>query len=412
MKWIWRIFACTTACFALCAQAESASAWIATWAAPPLPPTAADGPRLATPSFSNQTLRQVVRISAGGNRVRVRFTNEYGITPLLIGAARISLADAKGNLLAGTDHALTFAGEKSVFIPAGAPFLSDAVDLPTTPLATLSISLYVPKDTGPCTCHAMGMQTAYVSDSGDFTNRNFTPRQTLYSRAFISGVEVETAAPAKAIAVLGDSISDGMGTTIDMNRRWPDVLAERLAMRDRHQSWGVLNLGISGNRLLNDGAGQSALARFDRDVLAVPGVAYVIVFIGVNDISWIQSPDPPGLAAGGVAPIEATTATMIAGYRQLVERAHSKGLKIYVATISPYQGDVGWTAHGETARHELNKWIRESGAFDAVLDFDAVLRDPAHPAHLALSLEAPDHVHGNDAGNQAVANSINLALFK
>jgi lysophospholipase L1-like esterase len=410
----WRTMLCTALLAAVSVQAHAAE-WATTWAAAPLPPSPAMGPFPATPSFSNVTIRQVVRISAGGNRVRIRFTNEYGAKPLAIGAARIALADAKGNVQAGTDRALTFAGKTSTFIPAGAPMLSDPVDLPAKSFSNLSISLYLPEDTGQCTCHQVGLQTAFISESGDFTSKTFTPKETLLSRAFISGVDVETATPTKVIAVLGDSISDGVGSTNEANRRWPDLLAERLAARDGRQSWGIANLGISGNRLLNDGAGQSALARFDRDVLALPGLTHVIVFLGVNDLGMSYGKFEGPMAEAfkrNIPPQKATAESMIAAYRQLIARAHAKGVKIYGATIAPYGGAMYYSDEGNTVREAVNKWIRTGGAFDAVLDFDATFRDPAKPTQMATALHSGDHLHGSDAGYDAVAKSIDLSLFK
>lgn len=410
----WRVTLCAVLVAAISSQIEAAE-WIATWGAAPLPPTTAAGPRPATPGFSNQTIRQIVRISAGGNRVRVRFTNEYGTKPLAIGAAHIALADDKGNVQAGTDRALTFAGAAGTLIPAGAPMLSDPVELPAKALSTLSISVYLPEDTGPCTCHALGMQTAYVSEPGDFTDKGFTPKDKILSRAFISGVEVEAAYPTKVLAVLGDSISDGVGSTNDANRRWPDLLAERLAARDARKGWGVVNMGISGNRLLTDGAGQSALARFDRDILSVPGLTHVIVFLGVNDlgISYGKFEGPMGEFFKTQMPTrKATAESMIAAYRQLIERAHAKGVKIYGATIAPYEGAMYYSAEGNTVREAINKWIRTGGAFDAVLDFDAAFRDPTKPTQMATALQSGDHLHGSDAGYAAVAKSIDLGLFK
>jgi lysophospholipase L1-like esterase len=414
MRTSWRVGVCAALVAAMSNQVDAAT-WVGTWGAAPLPPSAAAGPFPATPGYSNQTIRQVVRISAGGSHVRVRFTNEYGTKPLAIGAARIALADDKGNIQAGTDKALTFAGKPSALIATGAPLLSDSVDLPVKALATLSISLYLPEDTGPCTCHAVGSQTAYVSAPGDFTNKEFTPREKMLSRAFISGIEVEAAAPAQAIVVLGDSISDGVGSTPDTNHRWPDLLAERLAARDKRKGWGIVNMGISGNRLLNDGAGQSALARFDRDILSVPGLGYVIVFLGVNDlgISYGHFEGPMAAFFKSQQTSNAATAdAMIAGYKQLIERAHAKGAKIYGATIAPYEGAMYYSAEGNTVREAVNQWIRTGGGFDAVLDFDAAFRDPAKPTQMATPLQAGDHLHGSDAGYDAVAKSIDLKLFK
>jgi lysophospholipase L1-like esterase len=331
------------------------------------------------------------------------------------GAAHVALADAGGKPVPGTDREVKFAGQPSVLIAAGAPELSDPVDLPTQALASVSISIFLPQDTGPCTCHAVGMQSAYVSDKGDFSAHDFTPAQTLQSRAFLSGVEVDVGGAAKTIVALGDSITDGVGSTPNTNRRWPDVLAERLAGRRSSGAWGVVNVGISGNRILNDGAGQSALARLDRDVLSVPGAAYVIVFEGVNDlgISYGRFEGPMAERFRSLMPPEKATAeSMIAGYRQIIERAHAKGLKVFGATIAPYEGAGYYSAEGEAVRQAINTWIRAGHAFDAVLDFDAALRDPAHPAQMATALQAGDHLHGSDAGYHAVAESIDLSLFK
>jgi lysophospholipase L1-like esterase len=399
---------------ALGAQADAAQ-WLATWGAAPVPPTPAMGPFPATPTFSNQTIRQVVRISAGGDRVRVRLTNEYGQKPLTIGGARIALTGADGEMDPSTMRPLTFAGSPVAVIPAGAPLLSDPVDLAVRPLASLSISLYLPEDTGACSCHPTGLQTAWVSGSGNFVDKPFTAKQTIEARAYLSGIEVQTASPAAAIAVLGDSISDGVGSTLNANRRWPDLLAERLAGRDgSRMAWGVVNLGISGNRLLDGGAAESALARFDRDVLSLPAVKYVVVLIGVNDlgVSYGEADGPMGdLLRSLRPPIPVTADSMIAGYRQLIERARGKGLAILGATIVPYQGAMYYSAGGEAVRKAVNDWIRTSRAFDAVLDFDAAIRDPANPAQIAQGWHNGDHLHGSDAGYRVLADSIDLSLF-
>jgi lysophospholipase L1-like esterase len=401
----------------LCALAagplpSQAAGWVGTWGAAPLPPTPAMGPFPGTPTFSNVTIRQIVRVSSGGQRLRVRLTNEYGTKPLRIGKATIALADASGAVLPGTQHPLTFDGQPGVTIPPAAPFVSDAVDLRVPPLSNVSISLYLPDDTGPCTCHQTGVQTGYVSKSGDFTaDPSFAPAQKIQIRAFISGVEVET--PGKAIVVLGDSISDGVGSTLDANHRWPDLLANRL--RARGGDWGVVNMGISGNRVLADGAGQSALARLDRDVLSVPGGAYVIVFEGVNDlgIAFGHPTGPMAKVFSQMAPPHKVTAEeMIAGYRQIITRAHEKGLKVVGATITPYGGAAYYSTEGEAVRERINDWIRTGHAFDGVIDFDAAIRDPEKPTEIRNGYHAGDHLHGSDAGYEAMARTIDLSIFK
>jgi lysophospholipase L1-like esterase len=396
---------------AYAAHAQEAK-WVGSWGASPLPPSPGAGPFPATPSFSDQTVRQIVRLSAGGERVRLRLTNEYGGKAITIGAARVALADGADKLKAGTEHAVTFDGRASATIPAGAPLLSDPIDLKVGDLAALSVSLYLQGDTGPCTCHGVGMQDAYVSAQGDHTQGTFAAAQTIQMRAFLSGVEV-LAPRAQAIVVLGDSISDGVGSTAGANRRWPDLFAERLSARAGGTRFGVVNHGISGNQVLADGAGQSALARFDRDALSVPGLTHVIVFEGVNDLGLGYGKlDGPIAALMPRPAIKPTRDAMIAGYRQLIARAHAKGVKIYGATIAPYEGAAYYSAEGEAVRKAINDWIRTSKEFDGVLDFDAAFRDPAKPTQMKDAFQAGDHLHGSDAGYRAVADSIDLALFR
>lgn len=394
----------------LAAQAQEPK-WVASWGASPLPPSPGAGPFPATPSFNDQTVRQIVRLSIGGSRVRLRLTNEYGMKPVTIGAARVTLADGIEQVKAGIDKVVTFDGRSSATIPAGAPLVSDPIDLNVPDLASLSVSLYLKGETGPCTCHATGMQDAYVT-RGDHTQGTFAPEQTIQMRAFLSGVEV-LAPNARAIVVLGDSISDGVGSTPNANHRWPDLLADRLSARKSGPRVGVVNEGISGNQVLADGAGQSALARLDRDVLAVPGASYVIVFEGVNDLGLGYGKLEGPLASIMPPPaIKPTRDAMVEGYRQIIARAHSKGLKVYGATIAPYEGAAYYSTEGNAVRQQINEWIRTSKDFDGVLDFDAAFRDPAKPTQMKDAFQAGDHLHGSDAGYRAVADSIDLALFR
>jgi lysophospholipase L1-like esterase len=405
--------ACCLFAIILAAPTQGAE-WLQTWGAAPLPPTPAMGPFPASPAFANQTVRQVVRISAGGRRIRLRITNEFGTKPLHIGALRVAIADDEGEPRPGTERQVRFAGEFSVFIPPGAPYLSDPVDLPVAALSSLSISVYLPDETGQCTCHATGLQTSFVSEPGDFTDKAFVAARTMEFRAFVSGVEVEAARAARAVVVLGDSISDGVGSTVDANRRWPDLLANRLNAKGA-KGWGVVNMGISGNRVLADGAGESALVRFDRDVLSTPGLKALIIFEGVNDlgVSYGKFDGPladlfKSLASGD----KATAHSMIAGYRQLIARAHARGVKVLVATILPYGGSFYYSDDGEAVRQATNAWIRSSGEPDAVLDFDAVIRDPAKPGQMKTGFHSGDFLHGSDAGYAALAASVDLSLFR
>lgn len=400
------VLVCALALAATQAQAATAR-WIGSWAASPAPPmTVAPGfpPSMLTPGFNNQTVVQLVRLSAGGQKLRIRFTNEYGPKPLAIGAARVVLVGLDGAAIPGSDRPLTFAGGKTATIPAGAPMLSDPVALPTGPLARLRVSLYLPGETGACTCHMSGSELVQVSPPGDYTERDLPPATgPAQYRAFLSGVEVETDRPGKVIVAFGDSITDGYLSTNGANRRWPDRLAERLAQRYPGRAMAVVNAGIGGNRVLSDGVvgifGQSALTRFDRDVLAIPGATHLVVLEGVNDLGSSKN-NPP------------SAQSLIAGYSQLIDRAHAHGLKVIGATVLPYGGAGYFGAKGETERQALNAWIRTGGGFDAVIDFDAAIRDPAQPDRMRADLHAGDWLHPNDAGYRAMGEAVDLALFR
>ncbi|MEU8235459.1 SGNH/GDSL hydrolase family protein [Actinoplanes sp. NPDC048967] len=385
--------------------------WVRTWSASPQAPGASVS---ALEPFADATLRQVVRLSGGGRRVRVRFTNEYGTTPLAIGAARLGLAAPGGAIEPGTDRDLTFAGRPAAHVPAGAPILSDPVDLPLAALSQLSISLYLPGRVETCTSHGSDLDAGW-SIPGNAVAAPALPDTAvpLPAQGFVSAVEVLPDGPATAVVTLGDSLTDGAGSTPGTGHRWPDLLAGRLAGRDG-PAVHVCNQGISGNRVLNDGFGASALARFDRDVLATPGLSHVVVLEGSNDLAISFAPRDDGPMAEFLAMFPGAPVTaddLIAGYHQLIARAHSHGVKIYGATLTPYGGSDVFAPAGESARQAVNGWIRTGGGFDAVLDFDAVWRDPGDPARLRDEFDAGDHLHGNDAGYRALADSVDLALF-
>ncbi|MDQ7808682.1 SGNH/GDSL hydrolase family protein [Amycolatopsis sp. A133] len=381
--------------------------WVRSWGASPQSPHDGLGSLDDHPPLADVTLRQVVRLSGGGSRVRVRFTNEFGTGPVTIAAARIGLATPGGGVEAGC--ALTFSGAASGTVPAGAPMLSDPADLPVAALAELSVSLYLPERVETCTCHDPVLDTGWTIP-GNAVAAPALPENAgvLPVRALISAVEVLPDAPAKAVVVVGDSRTDGAGSTPDTHHSWPELLAGRLA------GGYVVNQGISGNRLLNDGIGPSALARFDRDVLATPGLGWVVLSLGGNDIGISFAPrDDEALAdflkAFPGAPV--TVDDIIAGYRQLAARAQERGVRVYATTIAPFEGADAYTPEGERARQAVNDWIRTGDAFDAVLDFDAVWRDPDHPGRMREDFHAGDHLHGNDAGYRALAGSVDLSLF-
>lgn len=389
--------------------------WITSWSAAPVRPMNNLGPAMAAPSFKNQTLVQTLRISARGKALRVRLTNLYGQKALEIGGARIALLDENGKEVAGSARTLSFAGKQATAIAPGAPLLSDIVALPTHDLARLSLEIYVPGETGPCTCHNTGMDKMLVSPEGNHLGKAFTPVQTLQTRPFLAGIEVDAIKGAGTIAMMADSITDGVGSTAGANRRWPDYLAARLSAASPGQ-WGVANQGISGNRVLSDGMGVSALARLDRDILALPGIRTLIVFEGVNDLGIAYGAAQRAAATGQPNILNdgtiVTAETMIAGYRQIVERARARGVKVIGATIAPFKGATYWTAEGEAVRQQINAAIRSGTLFDDYLDFDLAFRDPADPLQMRPGYHMGDHLHGTDAGYEAVANSINLSLLK
>jgi lysophospholipase L1-like esterase len=388
------------------AQTKTSDHWVATWTTAlvgrpaVLPAPAPNAPPVNPPPVTpdNQTLRQIVRTSIAGTRVRVVFANTFGTIPLNIAGASIALHDKDWDIVGSSLRKLTVNGSPSFRVPAGALMLSDPVDLQVSARAELAIDIFVPDDLGsvvsPITMHNGANQTSYVTVGNHVGETTFAGGAITRSWFLLARVEVAAPARAAAVAAFGDSITDGTRSTPDRNNRWPDHLARRLPA-----DVAVMNVGIAGNRVLTEGnfnAGINALARFDRDVLALPGVTHVIVMEGINDIG-----------AGNAAVDE-----LIAAHKQMVERAHERGLKIYGATLTPYEGAAYFTQEGEAKRKALNQWIRTSGAYDAVIDFEAVVRDPSAPTKIRSEFDSGDHLHPNDAGYKAMGESIDLSLFK
>ena len=401
-------------------RARAQDHWVATWAASPqgprfvfprvLMPAAQPGqtnppPPPAfppPPTINNQTVRMIVHTSIGGRRICVQLSNAFGTSALQIGAAHVALHDKDSAIVAGSDRPLTFGGKASFAIPPAAEVLSDPVDLDVPKLSDLVISLYIPVEATTPTIHLTGLHTTYVSKQpGDLTGASaIADAQTVQLWYWISAVDVDAPKNAGLIVAFGDSITDGATSTPDTNRSWPSQLAERLAANKATASVAIVNEGISGNRLLNDGAGVSALARFDRDVLGQPGVKWLIVLEGINDIGL-------GAANGTL-----TAEDLIAGHQQLIEKAHLHGIKIIGATLTPYGGAGYASDKGEGIREALNDWIRTSKAYDAVIDFDKAVQDPENPKQIKLAYNIRDHLHPNDAGYKAMADAVDLGLFK
>ena len=391
------------------AQADEGH-WQATWSASPQSTWGKEVPLpLGVPTqIGNQTLRQTVKVSLGGQRVRIALSNAYGSQPVAIGGAAVALAAPAGRL-GGPSHRLTFAGQPTAYIAPGAELLSDPLDLAVPALGELAVSIYLPQPTAIETFHWDGKQRVH-GGPGEQLDATFLPVDgKMEARLFLADVLVENPEPRPVVAVLGDSITDGRGASLDGNQRWPDLLAQRLAAR----GVGVINAGISGGRLLSDGMGQSALARFQRDALGKPGVQAAIVLLGINDISW------PGSTFAPNNPL-VQYQDLVAGYRQLIAQAHVRGVRIVGATILPFERALSGSpienyhaANKEALRQRVNQWIRQSGEFDAVVDLDAHLRDPAHPLRLLPAYDSGDHLHPGDAGNRAMAESVDIeALLK
>lgn len=374
---------------------------VGTWTTSPAP--------IADVSFDAVTLRMIARISIGGARPRVRISIAFGDKPLKIGAATIGLRSDGANLIEGSLRKLTFSSAEAATIAAGALVISDAVDLTLPSLADVAISVHLAEpvpETFRITGHGTAKQTNYLSPRGDQTAAvEFPVAAVTQSWFFLSGIEVEAPAGTRGLVAFGDSLTDANLSTPDTNSRWPDQLARRIAARQGNCTVGIMNQGLGGNRLLHDITGESGLRRFDRDVLAQPGVTDVIMLLGVNDLRNRRG-----------SPNEIVTApAMIAGYEQIVLRARAAGLRLYASTILPYENETFqpgcWSPEREVARQAINAWMRTTDIFDAVIDLDAAMRDPAHPSRLLPPWDCGDHLHPSDAGYRHIGDCICPALF-
>jgi lysophospholipase L1-like esterase len=405
------VFACLIAC-ALAGSAltearartarDSDAQWVGTWASSPQLGDPGNAP--PAPGFADSTLRQIVHVSIGGDQIRVRFSNAFGVTPLVISSAHVALGAGGSAIKPESDKALTFANQPSVTIPAGALVYSDPVDFALAPLSDLVVTIHAAAAPNGITTHPGSRETSYLA-SGDLVSAATLPAPAQTDHwYFLNGIDVLARRAAATVVTLGDSITDGRGSTTNGNGRWPDDLARRLVANKSTANIGVLNEGIGGNRILHDGLGPNALARFDRDVLAQDGVRWLIVLEGVNDI---------GTAATAATHNEtpATAQDIIAAYEQIILRAHAHGIRAIGATITPFGDSFYSTPATEAIRQAVNTWIRTSGKFDAVIDFDAALRDPNNPTHLLPAADSGDHLHPADAGYKMMADAIDLALF-
>jgi lysophospholipase L1-like esterase len=385
------------------------SRWIASWTAAPMDIAGTTG---APPGFFGQTIREVARVSVGGNGLVLRLTNEFGTMPLTLDAVEVAMAGEGGQVEPLTTRAVTFGGSRLVTIPPGCPMLSDPIDMNIDPLSRLAVSYYtkgfVPLSTG----HPQALQTAFISVPGNFAAaERMIVQQTFVCRYLLSGIYVKAPPEARAIICFGDSITDGDGSTVDADRRWPDLLAERLQQTPGFENVAVLNSGIGGNRLMYDRAAQKGLQRFDRDVARLAGASHLLVLIGINDIVF-----PNTVLIGSSEPVSA--ADLIGGLQQIVTRARLGGIRTLLGTIMPFEDCLPdtplegcYTEEKEAIREAVNRWIREAGCADGIVDFDAVMRDPDHPKRLLPRYDSGDHIHPCDVGYRVMASAVDLSLI-
>jgi lysophospholipase L1-like esterase len=378
------------------------------WVVPPPREPNEPPPRPLLPpypsSFHDETVRMIVRTSIGGDSVRLTLSNALGRSEVDIGAVHVALRDRGSAIVGGTDRTVTFGGRASLSVQPGTLVVSDPIALAVPPLTELAVSLYLPNETQDVTTHEFALNTTYVVAGNAAGAAALTNARTNLTYFWLSGVEVLAAADAGAIVALGDSITDGVTTTPNTQRAWPSLLAAKLQANPATSHWAVINAGISGNRVRRDVIGRSALGRFDRDVLARAGVRWLVLFEGINDITFSALPAVPDM--------ERTTAEeLIETLEQIVDRAHARGIKVMGGTLMPMGGLWLHNAETEALRQAVNEWIRTSSKLDAVADFDAATRDPRQPAQLKPEHDSGDHIHPNDAGNAAMADAIDLGVF-
>lgn len=384
--------------------------WAASWATATMQP---DPPAVPPTSiFENATLRQIVHLSTGGEYVRIRLSNLFGAGPMHVTAVHIAEArnTVSSAIAAATDTAVTFDGKQDVTIPAGAAYVSDPVKFDGKPMSNLAVSFHIDEPPAPETYHDTANETSYLAHGNQVSAAKLSDATEITHWFWLTGVEVSHAAQDRCVAAFGDSITDGWQSTLNGNNRWPDDLAQRLQANPATQSVCVLNEGITGNRVLLEGAGPAAVARLDRDVLAEPGVKYVILLEGINDIGHLAHEGKVSQAD-----IDTLVTHLTEAYRQIVDVARASGLKIIGATLTPFSGSEYYTgqfAQFEAARQKVNAWIREPGHFDAVVDFDIVTRDPAQPDRFLPAYDSGDHLHPNPAGYKAMADAIDLKWFE
>ena len=397
---------CTTLGFTKSKQ--DALPWVGTWAASQQVPEPANA--LSADDLRDVTLRQIVHLTVGGETLRVRMSNVFGTAPLHLTSVHIAhpLLPSEAKIDVATDKALTFVGKNDIVIPAGAEYISDPITYPVAALSDLTITLHMDTPPEQQTGHPGSRSTSYLVHGDMVAAADLPYAKKIEHWYWIAGVDVNAAKDSAAIVVLGDSITDGHGATTNGNDRWPDVLARKLQADRKTRMLAVLNQGIGGNHLLTDGLGPNALSRVDRDIIAQTGVRYLIVLEGVNDLGKLSREGDISQAEH-----EALVQQMIGAYEQMIVRAHSHGIKVFGATILPYGGSGYYhpSPANEADRVAVNKWIREPGHFDEVIDFDKLTADPAHPDQMLPAYDSGDHLHPSPAGYRTMGNMAPTSVF-
>lgn len=382
----------------------AAARWIPTWSSTQQPQVPDNLP--PAPGLAGSVLRQIAQPSLGGERLRVSFSNRFGAEPLVLGAVHVAPSTGGSGIDAAKGAWVTFDGRRSVVVPPGASILSDPAPSPVAPFANLAVTTAFDAPLpATITGHAGSRTRSFLQGGGDVATLSMDGSVPVEHWYFLDRIDVLADVSSEAVVVLGDSITDGRGSTTDQNDRWPNLLSRRLAADPATADVAVLNQGAGGNRVLRDGIGPNVLARFDRDVLAIPRVRWVVVFVGINDLGTAKAAREKGEPA-------ASAEDLIAAYRQLITRAHDHDLLVYGATLLPFEGAAYFSPEGEADRQRINEFIRSSGEFDGVIDFDAVTRDPAAPSRLAATVDGGDHLHPSAGGYRIMAEAVDLALFR
>lgn len=375
--------------------------WIGCWSASPQAPYS-EG--ISNEGFTNETIRMIIQPHLNGKALKLRLSNTFGTIPLTFADVHVAISEEGANIIPGTDKQVTFGGEDSITIPVGSAALSAPIPLHITSDHKLTVSLYIPGFSGPTTWHSPSNQTSYVSSGNHTADTKASSFEKEFNAWFwLDSIDVKPEAPVSgAIVTLSNSITDGYNSTLNANHRWPDFLAKRLKQESPERQMAVLNQGISGNEMLDDSdtSGVSALSRINRDVLSQTGVTDVILLEGINDI--------------GNNPHTFYPERIIAAMKQIISQVHEKGIKIYGGTLTPFKGakDDYYTPQGEDTRQEVNHWIRNSNAFDGVIDFDKAIRDPKDIKRMLAKYDSGDHLHPNDAGYKEMANTVDLRMFR